>query len=97
VLDLAGQRLVGKGGEVALSAKEFQLLAYMVCHEGMVLSREALIAALWGPGYEGSAREVDVYVRYLRQKIEPEPRHPRYIITVWGVGYQYQGPRHRTA
>ena len=92
VLDLAGQRLVGEGGEVALSAKEFQLLAYLVRHEGVVLSREALIAALWGSGYEGSTREVDVYIRYLRQKIEPEPRYPRYIITVWGAGYRYVGP-----
>lgn len=91
-LDLAGQGLMGEGGEMALSAKEFQLLAYLVRHEGVVLGREALIATLWGSGYEGSTREVDVYVRYLRQKIEPEPRHPRYITTVWGVGYRYVGP-----
>lgn len=92
LLDLAGQRLVGEGQEVPLSAKEFQLLAHMVRHEGMVLSREALIASLWGPGYEGSTREIDVYVRYLRRKLEPEPKRPRYITTTWGVGYRYVGP-----
>jgi DNA-binding response OmpR family regulator len=91
MLDLAGQRVVGEGEEVALSPREFQLLAHMVRHEGVVLSREALIASLWGPGYEGSTREIDVYVRYLRRKLEPEPRRPRYIITIWGVGYRYVG------
>ena len=92
VLDLAGQRLVGEDQEVPLSAKEFQLLARMVRHEGMVLSREALIASLWGPGYEGSTREIDVYVRYPRRKLEPEPKKPRYITSTWGVGYRYVGP-----
>jgi len=89
MLDLAGQRLVGKGREVALSAREFQLLAYMVRHEGVALSREALVVGLWGPDYEGSAREVDVYVCYLRRKLEPEPKRPRHILAVWGVGYRY--------
>lgn len=91
-LDLAGRRLVGKGGTVGLSDVEFRLLAYMVGHQGVVLSREALLQAVWGGGYEGSDREVDVYVRYLRRKIEPNPSRPRYILTVWGVGYQYARP-----
>lgn len=99
-LDLAGQRLVGDGQEVTLSAREFQLLAHMVRHEGMVLEREAILASvwgLWGYGYEGSTREIDVYIHYLRRKLEPNPARPRYILTVWGRGYEYRGPtRHRT-
>ncbi len=92
-LDLAGQRLVGPDREVRLTHREFRLLAYLVRHAGVVMTREALLNAVWGPGYEGSSREVDVYVRYLRQKIEPNPRQPRYLLTVWGRGYQYRGPR----
>lgn len=91
-LDLTGQRLAGRGGEVRLTEREFRLLAYLVRHEGVVLSRDALLNAVWGPGYEGSTREVDVYMRYLRQKLEPYPDQPRYLLTAWGRGYQYQRP-----
>lgn len=91
-LDLAGQRLVGRGREVRLTERELRLLAYLVRHEGVVLSRDALLNAVWGPGYEGSTREVDVYMRYLRQKLEPRPEQPRYLLTAWGRGYQYRRP-----
>lgn len=91
-LDLIERRLLGDGKEVALTDREFRLLAYLVRQEGVVLSREALLAAVWGPGYEGSEREIDVYVRYLRQKIEPDPAQPRYIRTSWRQGYQYKRP-----
>ncbi|MCL5961014.1 MAG: response regulator transcription factor [Chloroflexi bacterium] len=92
-LDLAGQRLVARRREVLLSALEFQLLVYMVRREGAVLSRDALVAAVWGTGYEGSTREVDVYISYLRRKLEPDPSQPRYILSSWGRGYQYRRPR----
>ncbi len=91
-LDLAEQRLVGEGREVPLTGQEYRLLAYLVRHEGIVLSREALLEGVWGPGYEGSTREVDVYIRYLRQKLEPDPSLPRYILSAWGKGYEYKRP-----
>lgn len=97
-LDLAGRRLIGRRRAKTLTEREFQLLTYLIRHEGVVLSREAILAAVWGSGYEGSPREVDVYIRYLRRKVEPNPSQPRYLITVWGRGYQYQRPkreRHR--
>ncbi len=90
-LDLVGQRLVGERTTIPLTDREFRLLVYLVRNEGAVLSREALLNAVWGDDDAISDREVDVYVRYLRRKIEPDPAHPRYLLTVWGRGYRYQG------
>jgi len=92
-LDLAGQRLLSDQREIPLSDREFRLLVYLVQHEGVVLTREALLNAIWGYDYVGTTREIDVYVRYLRQKLEPIPSYPRYLLTSWGRGYQYRGPR----
>lgn len=91
-LDLAGQRLVGPKGVTLLTDLEFRILAYLVRYERSVVSREAILAAVWGPGYECSPREVDVYIRYLRRKLEPNPPHPRFIRTIWGRGYSYHRP-----
>jgi DNA-binding response OmpR family regulator len=90
-LDVAGQRLLRGQREVPLSQLEFQLLAYFIQHAGVVLGRERLLAAVWGARYE-RPREVDVYVRYLRQKLEPAPSRPRYLLTRWGAGYVYRPP-----
>ncbi|MBI3978196.1 MAG: response regulator transcription factor [Chloroflexi bacterium] len=92
-LDRNGQQLVREGKTLPLSRREFQLLTYLLRHEGTVLSREALLNGVWGPGYEGSEREVDVYVRYLRQKVKLNASEPRSILTVWGKGYVYKGLR----
>lgn len=89
-LDLAGHRLIGGERETPLTNLEFKLLAYLAKHEGVVLGREALLSAVWGPGYEGADKEVDIYVSRLRQKLEPKPRNPSYILTVWGRGYRYE-------
>ncbi|MGH2457547.1 MAG: response regulator transcription factor [Chloroflexota bacterium] len=92
MVDLASQKLVGPRRVNALTDREFRLLAFLVRHEGAVFSRDALLNAVWGLDEAVSEREVDVYVRYLRRKLEPNPVHPRYLLTVWGRGYQYQGP-----
>lgn len=92
-LDFAGRRLIGSGRELKLSVREFRLLCYLIEHEGVVLSRDHLLASVWGQDFDGELREVDVYVRHLRQKLEPESRHPTYILTVWGAGYQYRRPK----
>lgn len=82
------QRLVGDRKHIALSNQEFRLLAYLVRHAGIVLTRDALLDAAWGFEHAGSTREVDVYIRYLRRKIEPDPARPRYLLrtTSTGVG-----------
>jgi two-component system, OmpR family, alkaline phosphatase synthesis response regulator PhoP len=83
---------VTKGGEpVGLSAREFQLLKYFIEHRGATLTREELLNEVWGYNSMPSTRTVDVHVAWLRQKVEPNPRHPQYILTVHGMGYKFAG------
>jgi two-component system alkaline phosphatase synthesis response regulator PhoP len=74
-----------------LSAREFQLLRYFVEHRGATLTREELLNEVWGYNAMPSTRTVDVHVAWLRQKIEPNPRHPQFILTVHGMGYKFAG------
>lgn len=90
-LEPSAQALVGEGKNITLSQQEFKLLSYMVQREGIVLSRETILAAVWGKDYDGSTRQVDVYIAYLRRKIEPEAAEPHHLLSVWGRGYQYRG------
>jgi len=76
--------------EVSLTAKEFDLLELFVNHPNKVYSRDNLLNIVWGYDYPGDVRTVDVHVRRLREKIEPNPSEPTYIHTKWGVGYYYQ-------
>jgi two-component system alkaline phosphatase synthesis response regulator PhoP len=83
---------VTKAGEpLDLSAREFQLLKYFIEHRGATLTREELLNEVWGYNSMPSTRTVDVHVAWLRQKIEPNPRHPQYILTVHGMGYKFAG------
>jgi two-component system, OmpR family, alkaline phosphatase synthesis response regulator PhoP len=79
------------GDALELSAREFQLLRYFIEHRGATLSREELLNEVWGYNSMPSTRTVDVHVAWLRQKIEPNPRHPQYILTVHGLGYKFAG------
>ena len=76
---------------IELSAREFQLLRYFVEHRGDTLSREELLNEVWGYNAMPSTRTVDVHVAWLRQKIEPNPRHPQFILTIHGMGYKFAG------
>ena len=76
--------------EINLTAKEFDLLELLMKNMGKVYSRENLLDTIWGYGYPGDARSVDVHVRRLREKIEECPSEPKYIHTKWGVGYYFQ-------
>ena len=81
---------VAKAGQLLdLSAREFKLLRYFVEHRGAALSRDELLNEVWGYNAMPSTRTVDVHVAWLRQKIEDNPRHPQYIITVHGLGYKF--------
>jgi two-component system alkaline phosphatase synthesis response regulator PhoP len=79
------------GGPLELSAREFQLLKYFIEHRGATLTRDELLNEVWGYNAMPSTRTVDVHVAWLRQKIEPNSRHPQYILTVHGMGYKFAG------
>jgi two-component system alkaline phosphatase synthesis response regulator PhoP len=76
---------------VELSAREFKLLKYFIEHRGAALSRDELLNEVWGYNAMPSTRTVDVHVAWLRQKIEDNPRHPQFILTVHGLGYKFAG------
>lgn len=83
---------VMKGGQALdLSAREFKLLKYFVEHRGAALTRDELLNEVWGYNAMPSTRTVDVHVAWLRQKLEDNPRHPQYILTVHGLGYKFVG------
>jgi DNA-binding response OmpR family regulator len=77
------------GHQVALTAKEFDLLYYLASHSGQVFTREQLMNDVWDYTFAGDASTVTVHVRRLREKIEADPMKPRWVKTVWGVGYKF--------
>ena len=89
-LDGESRRLFVQGREINLTAKEFDLLELLVMNPNKVYSRENLLNLVWGYEYPGDVRTVDVHVRRLREKSEPNPSEPKYVHTKWGVGYFYQ-------
>lgn len=88
-IDLNKREVSVRGDGVELTPKEFDLLEFLSSNPGKVFSREALLRELWGYDYYGDSKTVDVHVRRLREKIEEEPSKPKYILTVWGVGYKF--------
>ncbi|MBX7220108.1 MAG: response regulator transcription factor [Blastocatellia bacterium] len=81
---------VRRDGElVELSAREFTLLRYFIEHRGETISRDVLLDEVWGYNATPSTRTVDVHVAWLRHKLEPNPRHPQFILTVHGLGYKF--------
>ena len=89
-LDCESRRLYVSGKEINLTAKEFDLLELLVLNPNKVYGRENLLNLVWGYEYPGDVRTVDVHVRRLREKIEPNPSEPKYVHTKWGVGYFYR-------
>jgi DNA-binding response OmpR family regulator len=79
-----------KGNPVTLTAKGFDLLWLLATHKGQVFSREELLEKVWGYDFYGDTNTVTVLIRRLRQQIEPDPANPRYILTVWGIGYKFE-------
>jgi two-component system alkaline phosphatase synthesis response regulator PhoP len=90
-IDFRSAEVSRDGQPVELSAREFQLLRYFVEHRGVVLSRDEMLNEVWGYNAMPSTRTVDVHVAWLRQKLEPNPRHPQFILTVHGLGYKFVG------
>ncbi len=90
-VDIRRAEVTRAGTPVELSAKEFQLLRYFLSHRGATISRDELLHEVWGYQSTPSTRTVDVHVAWLRQKLEPLPRLPQFILTVHGLGYKFAG------
>jgi two-component system phosphate regulon response regulator PhoB len=82
-------RVLVRGQEVSLSPKEFRLLELFMSYARRVWSREQLLDQVWGPDFVGDSKTVDVHIRWLREKLEQDPSHPEYIVTVRGFGYRF--------
>src|SRR5262245_42658937 len=90
-IDIRRAELERDGEKIELSAKEFQLLRYFVEHREATLSRDELLNEVWGYDAMPTTRTVDVHVAWLRQKLEPNPRRPQFILTIHGMGYKFVG------
>lgn len=90
MVDLIKRRVLLKNEEVHLSKKEYQILALFVQHAGLVLTHQQILRAVWGDAYSHDTAYLRVFIRQLRNKIEPDPTHPVYITTESGVGYRLQ-------
>jgi two-component system alkaline phosphatase synthesis response regulator PhoP len=90
-VDFRKAEVVKAGQPLEVSAREFKLLRYFVEHRGAALTRDELLNEVWGYNAMPSTRTVDVHVAWLRQKLEDNPRHPQYILTVHGLGYKFVG------
>jgi two-component system alkaline phosphatase synthesis response regulator PhoP len=89
-VDLVGTEATRDGKPVNLSAREFQLLRYFIEHRGATLSREELLKQVWDYSADMYTRTVDVHVASLRQKLEEDPKQPKFILTVQGLGYKFK-------
>lgn len=89
VLDVTAHELTHSGRTVALRPREFELLEYFLRHPRQVLTRDAILRAVWGYSFDGQSRTVDVHVRWLREKIEADPAAPQHLLTVRQVGYKF--------
>jgi two-component system alkaline phosphatase synthesis response regulator PhoP len=89
-VDVRGTEVVRGGKPVGLSAREFQLLRFFLENQGTTLSREDLLTRVWGYSASTFTRTVDVHVASLRQKLEDDPRQPRFFVTVQGLGYKFK-------
>jgi DNA-binding response OmpR family regulator len=88
-VNIRGNEVRRAGSPVELSTKEFALLAYFISHPGETLSRDRLLDTVWGYQNYPSTRTVDTHIAHLRQKLEPVPDDPRFIVTVHGIGYKF--------
>ena len=91
VIDMTRREVRLNGQVVPCKPKEYELLTFMGQHKGRVLTRELILERVWGWGFVGDSRTVDVHIRWLREKIEEVPDKPQRIITVRGAGYRFEG------
>jgi two-component system alkaline phosphatase synthesis response regulator PhoP len=89
--DFRRAEVTREGERIELSAREFKLLRYLIEHRGATISRDELLNEVWGYNAMPSTRTVDVHIAWLRQKLEPNPHYPQFILTVHGLGYKFVG------
>jgi DNA-binding response OmpR family regulator len=89
IIDLDGRSVTIAGQPIKLTPKEFDLLALLAANPGRVYGRDMILERIWGYDYGGESRTVDVHIQRLRQKIEPDPRNPTYLVTVHHIGYKF--------
>jgi len=92
-IDIASMTVRVQGRTVLTTVREFRLLEYLARHRGRVFTRDQLLDAVWKEGSFVTPRSIDVFVRRLREKIERDPRHPRYLKTLRGIGYRFENGR----
>jgi DNA-binding response OmpR family regulator len=90
-IDLTRREVLRQGVLLRLKPKEYELLVFLARNQGIVLSRDLILERVWGWDFAGGTRTVDVHVRWLREKIEPDPAQPTRIVTVRGIGYRFEG------
>ena len=92
-IDVSSMTVQVQGRNVLTTVREFRLLEYLATHRGRVLTRDQLLDAVWKETPFVTPRSIDVYIRRLREKIEPDPRHPQYLKTLRGIGYRFEVPK----
>jgi DNA-binding response OmpR family regulator len=92
-IDASSMTVQAQGRAVLTTVREFRLLEYLAMHRGRVFTRDQLLDAVWKETPFVTPRSIDVYVRRLREKIEPDPRHPHYLKTLRGIGYRFEVPK----
>jgi DNA-binding response OmpR family regulator len=89
-LDTQERRLFDQGKPLPLTQREYELLAFLARHPGRSFGRDELLNRVWGHGFDGFEHTVNSHINRLRNKVEDDPRQPRRIVTVWGVGYRFE-------
>lgn len=95
VVDLADQLVTVDEVPIKVTGTEFALLAYLVKHNGQICTFEELLFNVWGPEYQKNSQYIHVFIWHLRQKLERNPKDPRYLISVHSLGYRFQGRKSR--
>jgi DNA-binding response OmpR family regulator len=90
-VDVSARTVTRAGVAVDVTATEFDVLMCLLEARGTALSREAIFSRVWGPNHHGTPRTIDNFVQQLRAKLEPDPQRPKYVLTVRGVGYRFDG------
>lgn len=89
VIDTRARRVEQEGKDVSLTPKEFDILAFLASNRGEVFTKEQIYQAVWDGEYMLDDSNIMAFIRKIRKKIEPEPDSPRYILTIWGIGYRF--------
>ena len=90
-VDVAARTVTRAGALVEITATEFDVLLCLIEARGAALTRDAIFSRVWGPNHHGTPRTIDNFIQQLRAKLEPDPQKPRYLQTVRGIGYRFDG------